>query len=126
MPKMPARFPAPRTTPPVKFKAESINEHATRVSSEKADDKALAPAKPMSNKEIALVLLATHVQDSFLRLTDVQMAVVAGKVLRGERPLKVREFYRTRVEKLLASTMKLLEKRKLQARVTSFYSEPPA
>lgn len=115
--KMPPTFPAARVGPPVRFKSESATEQAHRLEDQKA---MTAPDKPLSNKEIALVLLVSHIEDSFLRLTDVQMAIAAGKQLRGDRPTKIREFYRKRVEKLCASMRKLLDKRDLSKRVTSF------
>ena len=115
--KMPPRFPAKRITPPVTFKSETESEKRARLSDEKDST---APDKPMSNKEIALVLLVSHLEDSFLRLTDDQMATASGKTVRGSRPEKIREFYRMRVEKLCASMRKLLVKRKLDTRITSF------
>ena len=117
MPKMPPRLPARRTEPPVTFKSETASEKAIRLNEEK---ESTAPDKPMSNKEVALVLLVSHIEDSFLRLTEDQMAIAAGKTLRGSRPEKVREFYRTKVEKLCASMRKLLTKRQLDQRITSF------
>lgn len=117
MPKMPPVMPAKRTSPPVTFKSETASEKAIRLSDEKESTQ---PDKPMSNKEIALVLLVSHFEDSFLRLTDDQMAIAAGKTLRGSRPEKIREFYRTKVEKLCASMRKLLTKRQLDSRITSF------
>lgn len=115
--KMPPRFPAKRTTPPVTFKSETDSEKRVRLSEEKGST---APDKPMSNKEVALVLLVSHLEDSFLRLTEDQMAIAAGKTVRGSRPEKIREFYRTRVEKLCSGMRKLLAKRKLDSRITSF------
>ncbi len=117
MPKMPPRLPARRTEPPVTFKSETGSEKRARLSEEKDST---APDKPMSNKEVALVLLVSHFEDSFLRLTDEQMATAAGKQLRGSRPEKIREFYRTKVEKLCSGMRKLLVKRRLDSRITSF------
>lgn len=115
--KMPPTFPAKRVGPPVKFKSETVTERTHRLEDEKA---VTEPEKPLSNKEVAIVLLVSHIEDSFMRLTDEQMAIAAGKVLRGARPVKIREFYRNRVEKLCASMRKLLVKRKLDSRITSF------
>lgn len=117
MPKMPPTLPARRTSPPVRFKSESDSERAARLESEKSVNK---PEKPLSNKEIALLLLVSHIEDSFMRVTDEQMAIVAGVNLRGQRPVKIREFYRKRVEKVCASMRKLLTTRKLADRITSF------
>lgn len=116
--KMPPTMPAKRTSPPVTFKSETDGEKRARLSDEKTST---APDKPMSNKEVALVLLVGHLEDSFLRLTEDQMAIVAGKTVRGSRPEKIREFYRTRVEKMCSGMRKLLVKRKLDTRITSFF-----
>lgn len=117
MPKMPPRLPARRTEPPVTFKSETASEKAIRLSDEKESTQ---PDKPLSNKEVATLLLVSHIEDSFLRLTDEQMAIVAGKSLRGARPGKIREYYRKRVEKITASMRKLLTNRQLHTRITSF------
>lgn len=117
MPKMPPTLPARRLSAPVRFKSETKTEMAHRMDEERTSTK---PDKKLSNKEIALVLIASHVEDSFFRLTDEQMAIAAGLNLRGSRPLKVREFYKKRVEKMLVSIRKLLGKKGLDARITSF------
>jgi hypothetical protein len=117
MPKMPPVFPAKRTAPPVTFKSETSLEKAVRMRDEK---ESTLPEKPLSNKEVMMVLLVSHIEDSFKRLTEHQMATVAGKSLRGERPTKIREMYRLRVEKLCAGMRKLLTKRQLDGRITSF------
>jgi hypothetical protein len=117
MPKMPPRLPARRTVAPVRFKSETGTERDARLAEEKSSTQ---PAKPLSNKEIMLVLLVSHIEDSFLRLTQTQMEIVAGKALRGSRPGKISEAYRARVEKVCASMKKLLTKRQLDGRITSF------
>lgn len=105
-------------TPPVKFKSETETERKARTATPGVE------APKMSNKDIALALLVTHVEDSFLRITDDQIATIAGKHLKGERPAKIREMYRGRVEAVLKSAKKLLEKRGLLDRCTSFVQAP--
>jgi hypothetical protein len=84
------------------------------------EKKSTLPSKPMSNKEIALALLVSHIEDSISRLTDEQVAIVAGKSLRGARNDKIREFYKGRAEKAVLSMRKLLQKRGHDGRITSF------